>query len=616
MRPSALAVAVVGPLLLYLLLAATTLLQPLNGGDVATWTTPWPPLRSVVLIEEDGTRVLAAETGDGLEVTATTWQVGPLAVEHSDHRYTAIAQLGPLRLPWMQNEYTSAIPDWPAIAVRRLTGSVAVGQWVMVLAGALLLLLASLLVGRELGPVAAAVCGLWMATDVWLHAYRKVGNGTEVAELFAPLLAFVFALEAIRQGRARLALTAGVAVGLGLAVKLPTAAPALAIALAVLPLRPFRETERPLRLIGAAVLGVLLGLLPNLLYWGDTRLLDHLPDAPRLEGADSWEGRLRESADAEVRSRKGKKTVAPWTFATAGGRWWASHYDARGSMLNASAGQDVERPPLPAPTGLQRMQPLGVAALILLAGLGLVAAARRRDSGEFGRAQLAIWLALAALAIPPLIRWMHGDAHHMTLWLPVLPMALGAGAALAWETPRLRPVALTLLLVAGTLVPARTADLAGFDEEVETRAGRLLDWTNVRHLAQVLEEERATEPAILTYEGMALLEGLSAGRVRPWQYWRANIRGPADRQVPAHGSDRWLGAILKAHAGGHLLVLAAPPALGNQPGGRSFWTDEELRTVANRQAQALFEVRRLEDSHGRWYATLYAVGPVPPAPAP
>jgi len=615
MRPSALTVAVVGPLILYLFLASTTLLRPLNGGDVATWTIPDPPPRSVLLIEADGTRVMAAETGDGLEVASTRWRVGPLEVEHADHRYTTTFRFGPLRLPWMQNEYTSAIPDWPSIIVRRATGSVAAGQWLMVLGGALLLVLASLLVGRELGPVAAATCGLWLATDVWFHAYKKVGNGTELLEQVLPFLAFVFALEALRQGRAKLGFLAGVMVGLGLVTKLPTAAPALAIAVGVLPLRPFRDTERPVRTVAAVVLGVVVGLLPNLAYWADTRLLDHLPGEPRLEGADSWEGRLRESGQSEVRSRKGRKTVDPWTFATAGVRWWASHYEARGRILNARPGERVERPAPPPASGLQRIEPLGVAALIAVAVLGVALRLGEVGTGELGRAALATWLALAALATPVVIRRMHGDAHHMALWLPLLPMALGAGAALAWEAagPRLKPVVLTLLIVSAMLVPARTASLGRFDAEVEERAGRLMDWTNVRELTAALEEQGATDPAILSYEGMALFEGLTDGRVRPWQYWRANIRGVPGRPAPAHGSDAWLAAVLRAHAGGHLLVIAAPPALGQQPGGRSFWTAAELSEVGRRQGQSVFEVRDLRDARGRWYATLYAVGPIPSA---
>lgn len=168
---------------------------------------------------------------------------GPLVASRT--RPTERLDLGPASLPLAVNAYTGGPPDWPARAVRAISGSIAMGAATSVALGLLLLVLAHRFLRFHGTPTAAAAAALALGTDWAFVFYRKVLGGTEVLLLAAGLLV-VWALWSRRwKGGVHGTVAIAVGVGLGLLAKATFATTVVAVGLAALLTRWDRPALKP-----------------------------------------------------------------------------------------------------------------------------------------------------------------------------------------------------------------------------------------------------------------------------------------------------------------------------------------------------------------------------------
>ncbi len=603
-EPRSVRTAIVAALIVYAVLWFAAAQRPAPNGDaVSTWGT-LEPHRSVLCVEEGPRLLLAAapEDADRAAVQAellsseVRWG-GDLSVVHRDHAYRASLSVFGFELPWMKNEYTSGLPEWLPHGVFRLTRSLAAGQMTTMLLGALVLILCALTAARIGGWRAAALTGGLLAVDPAFHLWKKVAAGPEVALQLCAAAATLLCLRAIQERAPRRLMPAALLIGLGCHVKPSFVAFAAPLVLVTLPMLPWSALSRRgwIRIAAAALALALLGGSPSLIYWATQ---------PAQSSSVGWQensrDRLLEITRRLMPTKKGSpdmhsrvKDVSAARVLLVPGSWQADYYairDARGNDPDRAGDR---------PTRLERDRPpplilagaVASVALLLLAGIG---ALRRRST--------ILWAVALGLSVPFFVRAMHPDPHHIALTLPGLAVALGVGATAIFHGSLGRRV---LLVLASVALLGRAADLRRIDPAIEERVGRLIDRSNWPPLIDALLAEGALNPAVLDYEGMSLVDLHSGGRVRPFLYARAG--GDGLHSCLVAGSDAWLAAILRAHRGGHLLLLWGVDGMPTAA-ARSSWVEpNHLRDVARAADLGVARVKELRDSRGRWYATLYAI---------
>ncbi|MDP6933805.1 MAG: glycosyltransferase family 39 protein, partial [Myxococcota bacterium] len=166
---------------------------------------------------------------DGRSGSTAGHVFGPLVA--SQVRPIESLSLGSVAVPLAVNQYTGALPQWPARLLFVLTGSVAAVQWLHLALGALILVLVHRILCDRGCRTAAAVAVLVLATDWSFVFYRRILGGTELALQAGILLALWGAwcsLEGDRRGWALL----WVGVGLGISAKVTFLLSAVALGLA------------------------------------------------------------------------------------------------------------------------------------------------------------------------------------------------------------------------------------------------------------------------------------------------------------------------------------------------------------------------------------------------
>jgi 4-amino-4-deoxy-L-arabinose transferase-like glycosyltransferase len=614
----------------------------ISGDAIALWATA-EPLRTVLCVERAAGptfQVAASPTREDRATVAAELQslerrvdLGPVGLVIRDHAYRASLQVGPFEVPWMKNDYTGAWAEWPAHLAWRITGHPEAGRLIHLLLGALVLLAAALLAGRLAGWPAAAVCGLFLATDPWFHLYKEHLGGQEVMlQLLTVACASLLGAALIHGSRRRL-LAAALAVGLALHTKPSFAAIAavlFVVALTLLPWRRLVARGRRLRALGLAALLLLalaVGAAPTWGFW----LAADAVGVDRSAGAqESARGRLDillqrhlpslASGDEVQRSRgRGgwrsdpKKTTGPIDLLLEPRRPWRQGYAARarhGNQPPHEGGPEWHMSTLE-DVGRLGAAGLGLAGLLGALALGVTEVGRRRRREPPGRPVVALGLVATALLVPPALSLLHPDAHHLALWLPLAAPALGVavGALIASRAVAgLRTAALVLVGASLLLFAAgRVGSLVRAERDVVEQTGRLTDARAQARLARELLRLGALAPAVLEYDLMALMEAWTGGQVRPWLYARS-ARGAGRMQCLPSSDPSWLERIVEAHAGGHLVV--AWGVVGN-PGGAhptSWVSPEQVQAAGRARGLEVRSVSELIDGSGRWYATIWAIG--------
>jgi len=604
-------------LLLYLLVAATTLGHVgLSGDSVSGWATA-EPHRTVLCVTASAPprlRLAARPTEDDraqiaarLESSQRDLELGPIAVRLREHTYSAVIDGFGVEIPWMKNDYTAGWTDLPAHVAWSLFGSPRAGQAVHLALGGLVLVLVALLAGRLGGWPAALVAGSWLATDPWFLVYKRFVGGHEVfLQVFAVAGLALLCRAALR--RERRAAWAGVFVlGLGLATKPSFAAVLVSVALAAgLVLwrwSPPGGWRRALA-VGVALLG--LGASPTALSWVAGTLAP--PTEHQTGGKESSRGRLASLAKGwdrgrdDVKSRTTAVDVLLWP-----GRYWERHWTISGSLADRAAPSAGPRDR----SWLERAStPLMV--LLLLGGLAGAAGLAQRtvSSPALSAERLGSGAVLIAGVLPFLLRALNPDPHHLALWVPAA--ALGIGVGVGGLVADRRALA-GLLLVLALLIPGRVLTLRGVDEDVVSRVGRLSAAEGQRDLAEELARRGITAPAVLDFNMMSVLDAWSGGAVRPWLYSRASL---GQGQECLRGDQpAFLRQILRAHAGGHVVIVAGP---NSGPGGRPdpYRSRAAMQEGARAAGVTLHELVSLDDPRGRWMATVWSVDAPPRAATP
>lgn len=575
---------------LFVVLWSTTATRLAPSGDAATVWSTLEPSRTVLCVEE-GRLHLAGEPTEAdraavhAELVGEELRVGPAL--HRDHTYRAVLSLGGVEVPWMKNDYTSALPEWLPHLAFRLGGTVAAGRVPTALMAVVVLLLTMACAARVGGPGGAAIAGLLLATDPAFHAWKKVLAGPEVWLQLCAIGAMACVLTAAARRTGRPLVPAALLLGLGLHVKPTFAAAALPLVLASVPLLRARRVPVGRRTVAVCAVVGLLGVSPSLAYWASR---PGAADGGISQGSqENARGRVgaivtRWTQPPESREER-SKGVSPATALLSPTSWHAGYWAARADQDNDPRTGTGARPAPPPVLG-----GLGARATLFLAGLAVFAALRRR--GE------ALWAVGLAALTPLAIHGLHPDPHHLALALPALAVALAAAAKV--PTARgARAVVTAMVLLA---VIGRGSELARLDAVLDEHAGRTLDVAGWEALGAALERQGATSVAALEYEVLGVAEAFTGGRVRPFQYARSGRPG-----CLAAGGDAWLGAILEAHAGGHLLVSwgtsGAPTA-----GGRPSWVGPDLlRRVARSVGLGVAPVDEVTDPRGRWVGTLYGI---------
>ena len=574
-----------------------------SGDSAAVWGSV-EPLRTVLCVAEGPSLLLAAAPGEAERAavdahlsTAEIVQGSPfLGAVHRDHAYRARLSVGGLQPPWMKNEYTAGFTEWLPRGLFRATGHAGAGRLANLLLGALVLLGTMLCASRIGRWPAAAIAGAVLAADPGFHLWKKVLSGPEVWLQVCAVAAAWFVIRAVQERAPLRLMPAALIVGVGVHVKPTFAAVALPLALLSLPVLPWSALSRRgwIKVAAAALVLALLGSAPSLAYWASRpgRSYGQQESAAGRAGAAMrrWTG-PRKAQESGRASDAPTKRVGLGRALLVPGSYHADYWAIRARRDNDPRTSDS--PPRDRPPPLVRV---GAGAAALLAGLAVFAAIRRRG--------LCAWAVVLGSATLLCVRLLHPDPHHLGVALPFLALGLGVGAAavgksrIAWSV-----VALLALVV----VLGRGTDLARLDGAMEERAGRLLDRRAWAELAQALEEEGALSPAGLDYELMGQAEVYTGGRVRPFLYARSSRR--AGPECHRNGTDPWLSTILRAHAGGHLLVAWGTE--GNPTsGGLGSWVDPaRVARLASAQGQEIRPLREVHDSRGRWAATLYGIGP-------
>jgi len=624
------------PVVLYWALWATTLQTIAPSGDAAsTWASRYPT-RTVLCVDEPTDQpprlTLAAtptsEDRAAVDATLDSTEVqvgGPmLGVVFRDHAYRASLQVFGTEWPWMINAYSGGFSDWLEHAGFLVTGSVRGGFFATALLGCLALLLAmgaaGSVAGSERAGVARLVAGLYLASEPSFHIWKRVGTGREVWLQIAAVGSLWAFAEAWRRRSPGLFVVGAALVGIGLHDKLSFLGPALAL-MAGSALFAGRAAWRSPRLAIPVVLagGLAAGLMlaPTALYWAavpdmptmgrqdglatnaqgvlarltgrpmPTRVLSD-PSAPtaedlrrRREGARPGQ---RPDARPPGHDPKGKASLASLLLQPE--LFWLEHWSR-----DSQSAEDALRPS-PGPSG--RVQ-VSLMAAWLLALLGVV-----RARGSSGRALR--WAATVAALALLFIRGLSGDPHHVAMALPLLAVVLGAG--LVWCERGAAASKAVAVFLSVVLAVASGSVVASLDGELEARTGRLFDTRSFELMAERLEQSGVVAPAVLDYEMMSLLEAFSADAVRPFFYGRAQ-RGWGrclDRTEPL-----WLAEILRAHTGGHLLVVRERLTPGSKLARNELAGPPRLKAASELARVTVTPTEVFEDSARRWFATLYEV---------
>jgi hypothetical protein len=619
------ALAWAAPVLLYAALWLGTLQHVAPSGDAASTWASRHPTRTVLCVAPSATgepRLTLAAAPDPedraavaatLDSTEVAWGTEAAGLVFRDHTYRASVRVLGAEWPWMINAYSGGFSDWLEHAGYLATDSVRGGFAATALLGLLALVLtmaaARGLAGAEHAPFAGLVAGLALASEPTFHLWKRVGTGREVWLQIAAVGALLALAQAWRRRSVGLGLLGCALIGLGLHDKLSFLGPALALGIGVL-VTLGRGAWRPglrARTLGGLLAGALAAavvLTPTVAYW----VL--VPEMPRMGRQDGLATNLasvgarltgerhvpeprgpdprgapapdRTGPDPKARIGLGALLLRPTAFWQA---YWTLHAEPRPT--------DPEAPVPPEPIRARTRWALLLATG--LAALGVVGAPRRQTLRVAGGVAVLQFVFLRALS---------GDPHHVAMGLPIAAAVVGAGLARwAGRGPWAQGTALALAL---GVAAGGAWDLAGLDAALTTRAGRLLDARSLVAMASRLEADGVGAPAVLDYEMMSLLEAYSADAVRPFFYGRAE-RGWGrclDREDP-----RWLAQVLRAHAGGHLLVVRER----RRPESR---LEPDVLAGPERRAQAaalagvtLSEDAVFRDSVGRWYATLWGVHP-------
>lgn len=617
--------------LLFLLLAFTTLQNISPAAETAPWASA--DQRTVLQATRDSaghtSLSLAGPVSEGAADTVDAeltqgWseqRLGPLRVVHSRHRYRTDIYLGSLRVPWMVNDYTAAFPDWVPLALHRATGSMKAGLLWSLLLAAGIVGLASGWAARRRGALAGLLVGVFLATDLWFHIYKKLLGSTELWLQGLSLLLVVLLLEWRARRNGRTLVLAGGLAGLCLSVKVTSFAVLLPLLVGAVLVsrRPVERDPPPRGLRGRplvlALLAFTLGFGPT---WSTYLHRSVVSQASLHDTAhDTVAGRLFEVKERRTNAEGQRflKQALPSEFLLEQGAYWRGVFRLRGSLSNQSGGLD---PTLKAEIearsqrGRVHLTHLGrtrswsegahQAGLLALLALAMLGGYRRRG----------IEAGLLVLAGSTLLLswWMHGDTHHLALATPLLGLALGLGAAAGLEGLHRhhRALALAALVLLALGLGGRLVELRALDQDLSEHGGRLMELDNLERLTEALVAEGATSPAVLSYELVALLEGFSGGEVRPWLWWKSNQAISRDRRGH-NGSPEWLRLLLRTHSGGHLLIAWAPPSGKGGPGGVNWVAPSTLRSAGADVGLTPRVLRQLYDSQGRWYATLWALPP-------
>jgi hypothetical protein len=547
--------------------------------------------------------------------------IGPLRLVYSTHRYWTSLRIGELNIPWMVNEYSAGFPDWIPMGLYHLTGRVEAGEFGNLILSALIIGLAVLWASRKRGSLAGLLVGLYLATDIWFHIYKKMLGSTEIWLQGALLLLTILLFDDGGLSRIRKWASVGLVLGIGLSVKVTFLAVAFPLFLIALFQRR-SEISKPVGTASPKTLAASLGLLAFILGSAPTWTSHLIAEAGEVRveqrGHDNVTARFQELSQRWKAPTKGRafQKRARWTeLLLTPGSHWRGYYFLRGKVSNdqkpidgskllaessrSSSGTVYLSDFDPRPSSTTVLHSWALALFFALTLLGTLTGAkleRALCSGAAGTLFLS-WL-------------LHGDSHHMALGVPLIGLALGVGASRGLKAlqkkSKLYARILTALLLIG--LGTRLVELGQLDRSVTEDGGRLVARENLETLASMLLEEGALNPAVLTYELVGLPEGLTQGRVKPWLWWNTNL-GAGSRDVPSNGSNEWLELLLRSHAAGHLLIAAGPPRGPGTPGGANWFTEASIRQSSSKVGLKAQEVRTLRDRQGRWYATLWALTP-------
>lgn len=600
-------------LVFYVVVAALTLPAQGPSADAAlTWAQPGPS--RTVLCVQDGSPVrmtLAAQPAQeekralhaNLLSTERRLPLGPLVLTLRDHTPASTVTIAGLELPWMKNSYAAGWPEIPAHLAWRVFGTPRAGQVAHLALGALVLLLAVGLAGRLGGPFAAGICGLWLAADPWFHVYKRLLGGPEVALQLAAIGGTALLVAAVFRRSWRLLLLGAFVYGVGVQVK-----PSFSgLVLGAMVAAPVVQRIWSRRAIGLAVLvgaALLLGFTPTLTYWALDRAMPRTQeDAVGQEGAAM---RVREVVDKLTpgkhtpREHMGfdpKRSSTLFDPLIDPASFWRKHWMLRGAQLDK-----VEPGRPPARTAGQWV---GILASLGLLGMAMFAA-RRREPGEAMEPDDALLrrlvggLAVLVVVTPFGLRLLNPDPHHLALLLPICAVLLAVLLALK-EDPRWRNAVLVVLVLASF---GRLHALQLMNDAHADSAGRFAAVDGQKRVAAALLEEGVEAPAVFAYYGMSRLEAWTGGAVRPFLYTRASV---SRQERCVQGQDpRFLEQVVRAHRGGHLLLLASPGS-GIPGAPEEYRSPAQIAAASRRTGVRVEEIRRLEDDHGRWLATLYSI---------
>jgi len=543
--------------------------------------------------------------------------IGPLRMVYSTHRYWTSLRVGSLHIPWMVNEYSAGFPDWLPMSLYRLTGRVEAAEFGNLVLSALIIGLAVFWAGRMRGFLAGVLVGTYLATDIWFHIYKKMLGSTEIWLQGALLLLTLLLFDDGRLSRVRKWSAVGLVLGIGLSVKVTFLAVALPLFLMALfhrrsaRLTPSTRSSHRTLAAGLGLIAFVVGSAPT---WTSHLVAQDEEVQVEQRGHDSVTARFQELSqrwEAPAKPRAFQKR-ARWTeLLFTPGSYWRGYYFLRGKVSNDQKpidGRKLLTASSRSSSGtvyLSDFDPrhqastlLHSGALVLFVALALLGSLR---GTTFER------LLGSSAAGTLLLSWLlHGDSHHMALGVPLIALALGVGAAQGIKSIKTRGRLYSQLLLALLLIGlgGRLTELIQLDRSVTEDGGRLVARENLETLTDMLLEEGALNPAVLTYELVGLPEGLSQGRVRPWLWWNTNL-GPNNREVPRNGSDEWLALMLRSHADGHVLVATAPPRGPGTPGGTNWITEESMKEASRKVGLTARALRTLHDAQGRWYATLW-----------
>lgn len=595
---------------LYLCISLFFLSEVPPTGETASWASPDSP-RTVLQAQRLGQR--GKETGskgiqlavagepslEGSEVAHRNTVIPivqrrgtrSFGLELADERYRAALRLGKLRLGWSQNDYSWSGFDWPLSLVHRSSGSLPGAQALVLLGGALLIALVCGMASRVAGLPAGLIAGVFLVADPWFHFYRRMLGTTELALGFASLLGTWLLLRALepRDGQnegigSRQLLLAGLVLGLGLAAKLSFVA--VLLPLALLSFAHIRKTRQLLPVL----LGLALGVAPQLFslaeHYGVEGGIAQHPTS--LVGNDSIRGRLAEQRDLRgdrssnkehSSSEASKKSVSFRRFVLDPSSFWLPYLGAPSEGRGGATAV------------MMALAPLGLLALV-----GVAVQSRAR------------WWMSLSLLVTLSTTLLHPDVHHVATILPLLALALGcaggAGITRLWGAGH-RWVGGALLLGGLLFVLLRLSDMAAYEAVLAEGQARRWTASQLEELVDDLEELDVSEPAVFDYELLPLLEGYTAGRIRPWHWWRSNR--PMQPPAPVWGRAEWLELVLEAHLGGHLLITP-----GARPPGASRGSGQGLngQRFGARGLELGLRVERLKTwttGAGGTYAELYAV---------